>query len=411
MEAPKRRQVNELSEQELAERSGTTVQQLRHLVELGIISPTDRAHQPSDIQRIRIVQALSRAGITSEEIGQLIVAGAYSMAWADQLFPEPTPQVPTTFEQAVDQLQLPASFVERLYASWELARPEWGQALRADDAELLGLAAVGYSVFGRDETVALSVARQLGESLRRLAESQMRLFRSRIEEPLIASGTTQLPSNGDAISAIAMPLLAALERTVLLLYHRHLEYQVLETIVLRAELKLEQAGVAKRRPDRPPAIAFLDLTGYTNITEQQGDQAAAELAAQFVDVVHTVAHQHGGRPVKLLGDGVMFHFPEPARGVLCGLELVERIPQMNLPRARMGVSTGPVVFQDGDYFGRTVNLAARITDYARPGEVLVSDEVVTASNAPQGVRYRPIGSIELKGVATPVTLHTAVRTG
>jgi class 3 adenylate cyclase len=85
-------------------------------------------------------------------------------------------------------------------------------------------------------------------------------------------------------------------------------------------------------------------------------------------------------------------------------QVLETIVLRRLPRARMGVSTGPVVFQDGDYFGRTVNLAARITDYARPGEVLVSDEVVTASNAPQGVRYRPIGSIVLKGIETPVTL-------
>jgi predicted lipid-binding transport protein (Tim44 family) len=83
--------------------------------------------------------------------------------------------------------------------------PEPRQPIRADDAELLGLAAVGYSAFGGDETVALSVARQLGESLRRLAESQMRLFRSRIEEPLIASDIGQPPSNSDAISAIAMP--------------------------------------------------------------------------------------------------------------------------------------------------------------------------------------------------------------
>jgi adenylate cyclase len=74
----------------------------------------------------------------------------------------------------------------------------------------------------------------------------------------------------------------------------------------------------------------------------------------------------------------------------------------------MGVNSGPVVFQDGDYFGRTVNVAARITDYARPGEVLVSDSVVTAANGPQGVRYQPIGPIALKGVMAPVTLHAAV---
>jgi adenylate cyclase len=107
----------------------------------------------------------------------------------------------------------------------------------------------------------------------------------------------------------------------------------------------------------------------------------------------------------------MFYFPDPAQAVLAGLELVERIPDQGLPRARMGVNSGPVVFQDGDYFGGTVNVAARITDYARPGEVLVSDSVATATNGPQGVRYQPIGPIALKGVMVPVTLHAAVPTG
>jgi adenylate cyclase len=76
----------------------------------------------------------------------------------------------------------------------------------------------------------------------------------------------------------------------------------------------------------------------------------------------------------------------------------------------MGVNSGPVVFQDGNYFGRTVNVAARITDYARPGEVLVSDSVATATTGPHGVRYQPIGPIALKGVMTPVALHAAVPT-
>ncbi len=114
--------------------------------------------------------------------------------------------------------------------------------------------------------------------------------------------------------------------------------------------------------------------------------------------------------MKLLGDGVMFHFPDPAQGVRCGLELVERIPQVGLPQARVGLHTGPVVFQNGDYFGRTVNVAARIGDYARPGEVLVSEEVAAADHD-RAVRYQPIGPVSLKGLSTPIALYSAVRAG
>jgi adenylate cyclase len=128
----------------------------------------------------------------------------------------------------------------------------------------------------------------------------------------------------------------------------------------------------------------------------------------LVEVVHELAHRHGGRPVKLLGDGVMFHFPDPAPAVLCGLELVDRLPRVGLPRARVGLHTGPVVFQDGDYFGRTVNVAARITDYARPGEVLVSEEVVAAADRLGAVRFESVGPISLKGLSAPIVLFTAV---
>jgi adenylate cyclase len=89
--------------------------------------------------------------------------------------------------------------------------------------------------------------------------------------------------------------------------------------------------------------------------------------------------------VKWLGDGVMFYFGEPGHGVLAALEMVEGAATQGLPPARVGIHAGPVVFQEGDYFGRTVNIAARIADYARPGEVLVSQEVVDAAD---GTRSR-----------------------
>jgi len=79
-----------------------------------------------------------------------------------------------------------------------------------------------------------------------------------------------------------------------------------------------------------------------------------------------------------------------------------------LPPARVGIHAGPVVFQEGDYFGRTVNISARIADYARPGEVLVSQEVVNAAHE-SPVGFTEIGPVELKGVSGALTLHTAHR--
>jgi adenylate cyclase len=160
--------------------------------------------------------------------------------------------------------------------------------------------------------------------------------------------------------------------------------------------------------DRPPAVCFLDITGYTRLTEERGDAAAADLAARLATLVRQCSQAQGGTPVKWLGDGVMFYFREPEAAVLAALEMVEVVGRQGLPPAHVGIHAGPVIFQDGDYFGRTVNLAARIAEYARPGEVLVSQEVVDAADAAP-VSFVEIGAVELKGVPRTLRLHIARR--
>ena len=200
----------------------------------------------------------------------------------------------------------------------------------------------------------------------------------------------------------AYPLI---EQALLAMYHGQQEHAWSQVFVEHVESALEQAGLY-RRLDRPPAMCFLDLTGYTRLTEERGDEAAADLAARLATLVRRSAQEHGGTPVKWLGDGVMFYFREPAAAVLAAVELVEVVGRQGLPPAHVGIHAGPVVFQEGDYFGRTVNLAARIAEYARPGEVLVSQEVVDAAEGGP-VTFTEIGPVELKGVPGTLRLYTA----
>ena len=90
--------------------------------------------------------------------------------------------------------------------------------------------------------------------------------------------------------------------------------------------------------------------------------------------------------------------------------MVEGVKDAGLPPAHVGLHAGPVIFQDGDYFGQTVNIASRIAEYARPGEVVVSEEVVTAS-ADAGLDFREIGPVELKGVSTALRLYSVQPSG
>jgi adenylate cyclase len=171
---------------------------------------------------------------------------------------------------------------------------------------------------------------------------------------------------------------------------------------------MEERGIAPSQPRKPPAIAFLDLTGYTALAEEQGDQAAAEVAADLASVVREAAQAHGGRPVKWLGDGVMFHFADPGSAIRSGLDIVEQTEKAISVPARMGINAGAVIVQEGDYFGRTVNIASRIADYARPHEVLVSEEAKRSAGVGD-VDFELVGDVPLKGVSRAVRLHRATR--
>jgi adenylate cyclase len=105
----------------------------------------------------------------------------------------------------------------------------------------------------------------------------------------------------------------------------------------------------------------------------------------------------------------MMHFAHPPAAVITGLDLVEETERAISARARVGINAGPVVVQEGDYFGRTVNVAARIADYADPREVLVSEQAREAAATADGVAFELVGDVVLKGVPRPVRLHRVVR--
>ena len=106
----------------------------------------------------------------------------------------------------------------------------------------------------------------------------------------------------------------------------------------------------------------------------------------------------------------MLYFDRPADALVGSLDMAERVPDAGLPQAHVGVDAGPVIVQDGDYFGSTVNVASRIAGYARAGEVLASDRAVDAAgDLPGGVRTRNLGPVDLKGIADPVPLQRVER--
>jgi len=248
--------------------------------------------------------------------------------------------------------------------------------------------------------------RVCADSLRRIAETETDLWHTEVELPLLEAGMAEvemLETQADLGSQMA-PLM---EQTLLAIWHGQQEHAWSKNHVENVESALEKAGLFSRL-HHPPAVCFVDITGYTRLTEERGDEAAADLAGRLATLVRWCSQEHGGQPVKWLGDGGMFYFPDPGQGVLAALDMVEGVAAEAIPPAHVGICAGRVVFQEGDYFGRTVNIAARIAEYARPGEVLVSQEVVDAADGTP-VSFTEIGPVELKGVSGTLRLHTARR--
>ena len=244
----------------------------------------------------------------------------------------------------------------------------------------------------------------MGDSMRRVTEAQGQWWQSEVNGRFEATGSRP-GVLGDDTLVLGSRLNAAYEAALDALRHGHEQRIWTANILEITEALMSEAGLYSRI-ERPPAMCFLDITGYTRLTSERGDAAAAELASTFSRTVQRTSQQYAGRAVKWLGDGVMLYFADPGPGVLAALSMMEAAAEAGLPPAHAGLHAGPVLVQEGDYYGQTVNIAARIADYARPGEVLVSQSVVEEAGDVDAT-FSEIGPIELKGVSEAVRLHVA----
>jgi adenylate cyclase len=401
--------VNErLTEEELAERAGVTPDFVRRLGDLGIIVSAGggEGYSASDTRRVRVAQACDRAGLPLDGMGKAIGEGRLSFAFLEASQYEWAGYSGKTYRQVCDELGLSMHLVRGIHQALGGAPPDEGDIVREDDLELLP--ALGISVAaGIAEDTVVRTTRVYGESLRRIALAEAQVFRTSIEDPLLRSGMSQ-PEMMHAASAFGTQYMGAFDRAFLRMYHRQQEHAWIDDFVRQVEDTLDDMGI-RERLTRPPAMCFLDLTGYTRLTEEHGDEAAADMAASLASLVQRVSQRHGGMPVKYLGDGVMFFFKEPGAAVESALEMVEEAPAADLPPAHVGLDAGPVVRQDGDYYGRTVNVAARIAGRAGPDEVLVSELVAELSGGSSRVRFDDLGPAELKNVSRPIRLFRASR--
>ncbi|MGH2573960.1 MAG: adenylate/guanylate cyclase domain-containing protein, partial [Actinomycetota bacterium] len=203
-------------------------------------------------------------------------------------------------------------------------------------------------------------------------------------------------------------LLRLLPRMIEWLFQRYLEQRTFAMIVEGFEEFFASRGLGPPpQPTAPPAVVFVDLSGYTRLTEERGDEVAVGFASTLQREAEAAAAANDGRLVKLLGDGAMLRFPDAERGLKAALALVRALGVDGGLPAHAGVHAGPVIERDLDLFGRTVNLASRLADAAGPGEVLVSEAVRDAVDS-LSVRFERADGTVLKGITEPVPLFRTV---
>jgi adenylate cyclase len=399
--------VSGISQAEVAERAGVNRGYVAKLVDVGVLAPgADGTFTEGDVRRARLYQGLERTGLPLEAIREALDAGELSFGWLDNpLYDLIAPLSPRSFRDVASETGIPLELLRVLREAIGFALPEPEDRMREDELRVVPLIQKLVSS-GFPTSVLDRLLRVYGDSLRRIAEVEADWWHSYVVLPSLASGMTEVEMH-EATLGFGVELAPLLEQAILAIYHAHQEHTWVENLIGEIEDALDRTGLRSRLV-KPPAICFLDITGYTRLTEERGDEAAAELAARLTPLVQRPAERHDGKVVKWLGDGVMFHFREPTGGVIAALEMIDAIAAAGLPPAHVGLHTGPVVFQGGDYFGRTVNLAARIGEQAAPGQVLVTQEIVDRV-ASDGIAFEPVGAVELKGVSEPVLLHAASR--
>jgi adenylate cyclase len=391
---------------EVAARAGADQDYVGRLVELGVV-PVGQGGDFSegDVRRVRLMQTLERAGMPLDEVAAAIRRGDLSLDFLDMShYRRLSSLADVTFQQLSERTNVPVELLLVIREAAGFAEPQPTDRVRENELLIAPLIEAQVAEGFRPRVIERWL-RVYGDSLRRIAETEGDWWHTEIEVPLLESGMTPGEMIEAADSGAAQRIAPLLDQAIIALYHGHQEHTWTKNILDGIEATLSEAGVYSRL-ERPPAICFLDITGYTRLTEERGDEVAAELAGTMSRIVQRASTNHGGRPIKWLGDGVMFHFPEPGPGVIAALDMVEGIAGAGLPPAHVGLHAGPVLFQEGDYFGRTVNAASRIADYARPGEVVVSQEVVDSADTTPA-SFAEIGPVQLKGLSEALRLFTA----
>lgn len=360
----------------------------------GLLDPNGRdSFDERDLARLLEIRRFEADGYGPEELAKAIRARELRPFLVEHLYPD-TPQL--SIEQAAERADIDPDQIRALRTALGLT------ADTLDERDLQALETFKVmSAVGLPWEAVLEGARVYGDTLRRLAETEVRLVHVHIHERLAASGVSdeEISRQIGALTDAVVPLLDGLVQWV---HHQHLLQAEIEDAYLHLP-----TDAAHEQGTVETTIVFLDLASFTELTQTKGDRAAMEILARLEAAVRPVALDHDGKLVKQIGDGLMLAFRRPngagafARTVVEGSRSDPEIPLLHV-----GIHTGRAIYSAGDYIGSTVNTAARVTGASSAGEILMTEDVAKQLDADEVAE--PVGVRMLRGVESPVRLYRLV---
>jgi adenylate cyclase len=381
---------------EFAELVGLSLEEVETYRSYRLLDPeADGLLDDVDLVRLHVVRHhIDHRGHSPGSLAAAVREGRIESMFGTQLFEA---GAPLPLDDAAARAGLEPDQVRQLLAA--LGFPS--NNLREEDPETIFAVLRAARDTGLPWEAIVGVTRTLGDSMRRIADAEIRVVHTYIHERLTAEGASEEEVQ-DLIFGIEQNLAPLMDP---LLQRLHREY-LLEATIEDAFFHLADSEQQRRELGAvETTIAFIDIASFTALAETSGDETAIRVLDRIDTVVRPLLVDHDGKVVKQVGDGFMLAFRHPADAVRFAVATqgeLARDPE--LPAIRVGMNTGPALYRTGDYLGSAVNVASRVVNSAMPGQILLTEPVAKAASN-DGIPVEEIGARMMRGVDEPLALY------
>ena len=390
-----------LAAETVAAAAGVDIDDVRRWGDAGLLQGRDEAHPPLDVERARLIAYAEHRGLTVDDILSAAEGQGDVIGYFVDLIVGTDVRLGLSRADVAGEVGLDVDTLDRVWTASGLGDQ--------DDAYPEDVQALQWIVFARaagiPDDALIQLIRVYADAIGRVAEAEDRLFHYYVHERLLREGLT----GEDLVAATSMissQVTALIEPAILYFHRKAFQRALRDDMVLHLTEATASSDASVGRT--AATIVFVDLSGFTTMTETLGDDAAAYAVDRFSELVRQRATKAGGRVVKQIGDEFMLAFHDPTPAVSFAIDINRSVDEDDeLGAVRIGAHHGSLLYREGDYIGSTVNLAARIAGVAGANQIVVTEDVANAVTD-DTIAFEQIGARSLKGISGEVRLLEVV---